>query len=101
MVHRNASLHKYARPTTRSTNLFGTVSWFCMVAPLMSKLWDATVAEVAPLSNPTLSGKKTLGMPKRIITHTFLGAGTTNGTRCSPFPTWNRFEYGINNVRPG
>ena len=66
MVLRNASLHKYARPTTRSANLFGTVSWFCMVAPLMSKLWDATVAEVAPLSNPTLSGKKPSACPREL-----------------------------------
>lgn len=75
LAHRNVSSHKYARSTTRSTALFGTVSLFCMVAPLMSSLdLDATITEVAPLFNPTLSWKL-LSIPKRILTIYFLGCG--------------------------
>ena len=44
--------------------------WYSIVvlygSTLMSKLWDATVAEVAPLSNPTLSGKKPSACPREL-----------------------------------
>lgn len=85
------SLHKYARSTTRSTALSGTVSLFCMVAPPVSRLGCDGYGSV-PLSNPTLSWKH-FGIPKSIITIYFLGLGYYQWDGdAHHFPTWNRFE---------